>query len=33
MSQLKYSIPINVERLTIMSDGSIKILHPLILNH
>ncbi len=33
MSQLRFSIPINIDRLIILSDGSIKILHPFILNH
>lgn len=33
MSQLKYNIPINVDRIIIMPDGTIKLFHPFLLDH
>lgn len=33
MHQFKINIPFNLDRLIIMPDGTIKSMHPLVLDH
>lgn len=33
LHQYKFNIPFNLDRIIIMPDGTIKVLHPLILDH
>jgi hypothetical protein len=33
LDQFRYNIPLNLDRIIIMYDGTIKIMHPLLIDN